>query len=471
MKNKIAKLVVCMLLLGTFSVVALDTVSADQDGPYTYTVSNGEATITDYSCTAGALSIPSTLGGYPTVAIGHHAFYSCTSMTSVIIPDSVITIGESAFSYCSSLASVTIGNNVNTIGDTAFSYCPLTSVTFGDHVVTIGDTAFASCTSLASLTIPDSVTTIGAKAFQSCTSLSSVILGDSVATIGESAFYHCSSLKSVTLPNSVNIIGESAFSYCSSLASVTIGTSVKTIGYSAFSNCPLTNVTIPNNVTTIDGYAFYSCAPLTTVTIGTKVKTIGIYAFASCSALTSIKFLGLVAPTSVGLNWIKGTPAEIRGHAYEASNFPDPEEIGLDFHGLKMGTVLQVENKLPHAEFTWLPSNLTFNQTITFDASASNDPDGSLVLYEWDWGNDGVYEESHTTPTTTHSWTQAGNYTVTVRVTDTRNGIATKTRTISLIDSNDDDDRDTKGTPGFELVFVICAITVAVFFLRKKQRT
>jgi hypothetical protein len=387
-------------------------------------------------------------------------------------------------------------------------------VTIGDHVVTIGDNAFASCTSLASLTIPDSVTTIGAKTFQSCTSLSSVILGDSVATVGESAFYHCSSLKSVTLPNSVNMIGDSAFSYCSSLASVTIGTSVtsiganafsycplatvtipnsvitigdsafsycsslasvtigtsvKTIGYSAFSNCPLTNVTIPNNVTTIDGYAFYSCSSLTTVTIGAKVKTIGIYAFASCSSLTSISFRGLVAPTSVGLNWIKGTPAEIRGHAYATSNFPTQDQIGVDFHGLKMGTVLQVENKLPHADFSWSPSNLTYNQTITFDASASNDPDGSLVLYEWDWGNDGVYEESHTTPTATHSWAQAGNYSVTVRVTDTRNGTATKTSTISLIDYNDDDG-DTKGTPGFELVFVLCAITLAVLSWRKKQR-
>ena len=457
-----------MLLIGGFSLVAVDNVFADQEGDYTYTVSNGEATITKYTCNDSTVNIPSTLGGYPTIAIAHHAFYSCTTLTSVSIPDSVISIGESAFSYCSALRTVSIGNNVITIENTAFSFCPLTSVTFGNKVATIGDAAFASCTSLTSVTLPDSVTTIGAKAFHSCTSLSSVDIGTSVTTIEDQAFDHCSSLNTVTIPDSVITIGDSAFSHCSSLLSVTIGSHVQTIGYSAFSNCPFTTVTIPNNVTIIDGYAFYSCFSLETVIVGNKVKSIGTYAFASCSSLISISFLGLVAPTSVKLNWIKGTPTEIRGHAYAASNFPTAEQVVVDFHGLKMGTVLQVENKLPQADFTWSPLNLTLNQTITFDASTSSDQDGSLILYEWDWNTDGVFEEFNTTQTTTHSWTQAGNYSVTLRVTDNRNATATKTKILSFIRYTDNEINTTE-TPGFEILAVIFAITIAALVWRKRQ--
>ncbi len=61
--------------------------------------------------------------------IGERAFDSCTSLTSVTIPDSVTEIGEQAFAECSSLTSVTIGDSVTEIGDYAFYLChSLTSV-------------------------------------------------------------------------------------------------------------------------------------------------------------------------------------------------------------------------------------------------------------------------------------------------------------------------------------------------------
>jgi hypothetical protein len=390
-----------MLLVGTFFVVTPVMVSADQDGDYTYTVSNGEATITDYTCAGGAITIPSTLGGYPTVAIGDNAFYPCTFLTSVTIPNSVTIIGNKAFKSCTSLTTVTIGNNVTTIGD--------------------------------------------------------------------STFYYCSSLASVTIPNNVTTIGDNAFSFCSFLNNVTIGNSVTTIGDNAFSPCSaLTSVTIPNNVTTIGDNAFSSCASLNNVTIGNHVKTIGKYAFASCSSLTSITFLGLDEPTSVGTDWIKDTPAEIRGHAYAASNFPVPGGM-LDFHGLKMGTVISVENIPPRANFTWTPLNPTLNQTVTFDATASNDPDGSLTVYEWDWNNDGVYDVSYTIPTAAYSWTQAGDYPVTLRVTDNGDATSTKTITIPISSGSENNNTNNKGTPGFELVFVLCAIAVSILLWKKKR--
>ena len=157
---------VLLLLLSTFFVVATGTVSAAQDGDFSYSTSGSPAvaTITGYTGVGGAITIPSTLGGYPTVAIGDYAFCFCSSLTSVTIPNSVTSIGTQAFYSCSSLTSVTIGNSVTSIGDYAFCLCTsLTSVTIGTSVTSIGYGAFANCTSLTSITFLGFVkpTTVG----------------------------------------------------------------------------------------------------------------------------------------------------------------------------------------------------------------------------------------------------------------------------------------------------------------------
>ncbi len=223
--------------------------------------------------------------------IGDCAFYGCSSLTSVNIPNSVTSIGDKVFYDCSGLTSVTIGSSVTSIGGSAFNGCSsLTSVTIPDGVTSIGDNAFNGCSSLTSVTIPDGVTSIGYRAFYNCSSLTSVPIPNSVDYIGNGAFSGCSSLTSVTIPNGVDYIGIIAFNGCSSLTSVTIPNSVKTIGNSAFSGCSsLTSVTIPNSVTFIHSFAFQGCSSLTSVTIPDGVVEIGVQAFYDCSGLTTVE--------------------------------------------------------------------------------------------------------------------------------------------------------------------------------------
>ena len=214
---------------------------------------------------------------YSVTSIEDYAFYYCTSLTSVTIPNSVTSIGTMAFSNCNSLTSIVVEKD-NTTYD---SHDNCNAI-----IETATNTLIAGCQNTI---IPNSVTSIGDRAFYGCSSLTSVTIPNSVTSIEELTFYQCRSLTSITIPNSVTSIGSDAFQDCSSLTSVTIGNSVTSIGGEAFCNCTsLTSITIPNSVTSIEELTFYQCFSLTSVTIGNSVTSIEESAFVGCFSLTSM---------------------------------------------------------------------------------------------------------------------------------------------------------------------------------------
>ena len=256
----------------------------------------------------GSIVIPATVNYndvvYDVISIGEKAFYDCSELTSVTIPNGVIYIGNWAFEKCSGLTSIEIPNSVTIIAGAVFRGCSnLKSVNIPDNITGIPVETFHSCTSLTSVTIPDNVTAIGERAFQNCSSLTSITIPNNVTSIGIYAFSGCSSMMSVTIGSGVTSIAKGAFNNCSSMTAVHI-TDIAAwcnINFSSQGANPLScahhlfmdgreinDLVIPSSVTSIGELAFYFCDGLTSVNIPNSVTTIGPQAFASCSGLTSI---------------------------------------------------------------------------------------------------------------------------------------------------------------------------------------
>ena len=243
-----------ILALAVAPHLALADSWTDANGfTWSYSVDNGDATITGVSPAEGDITLPASIGNNRVSRIGDGAFSGCSGLRSVTILDSVKRIGNNAFRDCSGLTSVTIPDSVTSIGNYAFEGCSgLTRVTIGNGVTSIGYGAFRGCSGLTGVTIPDSVTSIGESAFEDCSGLTSVTIPASVTSIGDWVFFGCSGLTGVTIPTGVRSIGVGAFC-CSGLTSVTIPASVTSIGYDAFGDCSgLTCVTFDGDAPTVD---------------------------------------------------------------------------------------------------------------------------------------------------------------------------------------------------------------------------
>ena len=254
---------------------------------------------------------------YSVTSIGRAAFYGCTGLTSITIPNGVTNIGGSAFYGCTSLTSIIIPNSVTSIGEGVFRGCnSLTSVTWNAKAYSDFDNErntpfyyyvysgpneylnFDIRSQITSFTFGDSVQHIPAYLCERMTNLTSVTIPNSVTSIGKEAFWECIGLTSVTIGNSVTNIGSYAFSRCRSLTSVTIGNSVTSIGKAAFSSCTgLTSVTIPNSVTSIGGDAFWGCKNVETIVFGSGVETIGESAFSGCQSIYEMTIYATKVPT------------------------------------------------------------------------------------------------------------------------------------------------------------------------------
>ena len=302
-----------------------------------YNLTGTEATVVKNSSKpySGIISIPPAFiyNGitFNVSSIGACAFYGCTGLTSITIPNSVKSIGEKSFCECSALTSITIPKSVISIEIQAFMGC----VGLASMDVEEGNTVFDSrnnCNAIIetvknklvagckSTVIPEDVICIGWSAFENCTSLKAVTIPNNVTRIDGRAFWGCSNLTSITIPTSVTSIYTNPFAYCDSLKEINVQSGnpvfdsrgncnaiirtksnsmivgctqtiipegIISLG-SAFTGCRnLTSINIPSSVTSL-GAAFYDCINLKSVTIPKGVTEIGYGVFYRCKSLKTV---------------------------------------------------------------------------------------------------------------------------------------------------------------------------------------
>jgi PKD repeat protein len=114
----------------------------------------------------------------------------------------------------------------------------------------------------------------------------------------------------------------------------------------------------------------------------------------------------------------------------------DLDEVALYNRALPASTIAQHfggNSQAPLASFTASPNPAQAGQLISFDGSASSDPDGTIAKYEWDLDGNGTFEtDTGTTPTASTTLTSPGSYEIKLRVTDNAGNSSQTTRTVTV---------------------------------------
>ncbi|WDV09279.1 leucine-rich repeat protein [Lysinibacillus irui] len=299
---------------------------------FTYTVNNGEVTITGYVGASKSVVFPSTINGMPVVKLGEdvgdleNGSFQRKGITSIVIPNTVKEIGIRAFRG-NEISNLTIPSSVEKIGKMAFYETGLKTINLTEGLKIIDDYAFMNNYESKTLTLPSTLESVGVSAFSQCGLEGTLTVPKGVKSMGTEAFSR-GNLTSVTFEDGLTSIGRWAF-MGNLLTSVSIPKSVTTIEDHAFSNNRLVNVEIPENIISLGDGAFGANNGLKEVVYRGKSTTAtfgdwkGIYGlntsvifkgYNGTTFETAVKSQGFIFESLV--NWI---PAEIEGVSWSVN--------------------------------------------------------------------------------------------------------------------------------------------------------
>lgn len=269
-----------------FGITSCSVSRTYNEGFFTYSIHDGQATLTKYTGGFALVTIPAEFRGFPVTKIEDGVFDKNVRLRELIIEgNNLKEIGKRAFAE-TSIKKLVFPDSLQKIGDEAFSECDILSkVDFAGENIEIGNAAFYRCFSLEQVLSPNGLKTIGNKAFFKCEYLTEIDLS-TTEKIGDFAFGGCYAL-SGDIELSATSIGERAFIACKNILSIK-AVNTHTVGAYAFSDCEsLHSIELSDKLTIIPDSCFEGCENLETVVSG-DIEKVGKFAFHQCLKLQQL---------------------------------------------------------------------------------------------------------------------------------------------------------------------------------------
>ncbi len=346
-KNIISAITASLMLCSMLTCIPAGAEELTQ-GDLTYENRGVFIAITGCNENAVTVDIPAEIDGLPVTWIDEEAFYFCSELTAVTLPDTIEYIADEAFDYCRSLTQITIPASVVGMGQDVFNSCiQLETITVAEgnpNFISVDGVLFSKnmehlyCypsakkdTSyvipaqtrgtmdfenkyLTSVTIPAGMDMLEGATFSGCSALTEILVESSntmyrsrdgvVYSVDQRtlvAYPAGAPAETYAVPDGVTEIGMYAFKN-SKLKGVILPDSVDTIGDSAFYMCKnLENIVLPDSLTTIKDSAFGFCYALPAIDIPDSVTELESWTFMYCKSLTEITIPDSITEVEAGM--------------------------------------------------------------------------------------------------------------------------------------------------------------------------
>lgn len=228
--------------------------------------------------------------------IDDYAFYSCTSLNHMEMPNSVVRIGKHAFRYGTSLTDVKLAKKLSIIDEYAFGECGFSHITLPDSIASAQDGAFINNEHLKSITIPAGMQGIGAACFENNSALDSVTFLTNIhtLTIGSNAFNLCPVLSYV---NIAHLDSWAEINFKNAKANP-----ANTAHHIYKDDQEVLDVVLPQGTQYVNNNAFNGCTYIKSVDMPSSIDHINDDIFVGCDSLKAVYCRAEEVPLFIGVN-------------------------------------------------------------------------------------------------------------------------------------------------------------------------
>ena len=199
------KLLMFLLMLTLMASFVVPSLADYGDGldDYLYSTGSSGVTLTKYFGEGeSTLVLPTEVEGLPVTRIGEKCFEDHDEIEAVVLPETLKVIGYRAFYGCSKLSDMNLPDSLEQTGGWALAHTGFTSFVFPEGFDTLGYGTFYGSRNLETVVLPKGVDSIGENTFRGCSKLQSVTIPSDEIKIDIKGFEENSKVTIVGVPGS-----------------------------------------------------------------------------------------------------------------------------------------------------------------------------------------------------------------------------------------------------------------------------